>query len=135
MAVPTEKLVSILRSAVFLLLGCAPVAAKSHSPYGLWACGDGNARVRFERCGPALCAVNEWVRPRSGDEKAGDQLVLNVAPAGPDVLAGEAFDPQRDAIYAIRVEAGERRMRTQGCILAGMLCKTMDWTRLGPAPN
>jgi len=62
--VPTEELVIFLRSAVFLLLGCAPSAAQSHSPYGIWARGDGNARVRFEPC-----AVKEWVRPGTGDKR------------------------------------------------------------------
>ena len=61
--------------------------------------------------------------------------MLNVSPAGPNVLAGKAFDPQRNATYTIPIEAGERRMTTQGCIFAGILCKSMSWTRLGPAPN
>jgi uncharacterized protein (DUF2147 family) len=127
--------VTLLRSAVLLLLSCAPCAADSNSPSGLWARGDGNARVRFESCGSALCAVNEWVRPGTGDEKTGDQLVLSVSPTGPNVLAGKAFDPQRNVTYAIRIEAGERHMTTQGCILAGLLCKSMSWTHVGPAPN
>jgi len=61
--------------------------------------------------------------------------MLNASPARPNTFAGHAFDPQRNLTHVIRIETGERRMTTQGCIFAGILCKSMNWTRLGPAPN
>jgi len=39
---------TVVPIVVFLLLSCAPTAAETLSPYGLWALSDGEARVRFE---------------------------------------------------------------------------------------
>ena len=105
-------------------------AASEAAIMGLWARGDGKARVRIERCGSAICAVNTWIRPDVPDEKIGDRLGMNIAPRG-GTLAGEAFDPQRNLTFRIRIEASERAMTTHGCMLAGLVCKNMNWRRSG----
>ena len=80
---------------------------------GQWARGDGNAKVRIAACGKNICAVNTWIKP------------------GPDgVYAGDAFDPQRDLTYRITVTVNGDRMTTKGCVIAGLLCKGVDWTRI-----
>lgn len=120
---------------VVLALTGASAAAADSSPLGLWARGDGKARVRIEKCDKALCAINTWIKPGTPDEKPGDKLVLTISPAGPDLLTGEAWDPQRNTTFRISVETGERQMTTRGCVLAGLLCKDMNWTRLDQAAN
>lgn len=105
-------------------------AAAEPSPFGLWARGDGNARVRIERCGSDLCAVNTWIREGTAGEKAGDKLVMSVKAAGPGQWSGTAFDPQRDLSYRLTMTVRETSMTTRGCIVAGLLCKDMGWTRL-----
>lgn len=118
-----------------LVCGCAAAVAAEPSPLGLWARGDGRARVRIEPCGAALCAVNTWIREGTPGEKAGDKLVMKVAPSGPRKWSGTAFDPQRDLSYGIRITVAGTTMTTSGCILAGLLCKDMGWTRLAETPN
>ena len=105
-------------------------AAAEPSPFGLWARGDGKARVRVERCGSDLCAVNTWIRPGTDGEKAGDKLVMSVAPLGAGRWTGTAFDPQRDLSYRLTMTVRDASMTTRGCVLAGLLCKDMGWTRL-----
>ncbi len=117
--------------AVAVLAGPASsFAAAEPSPFGLWARGDGKARVRIARCGSDLCAVNTWIREGTMGEKTGDKLVMTVEPAGPGRWTGTAFDPQRDLSYRLTMTVGATSMTTRGCIVAGLLCKDMGWTRL-----
>ena len=119
-------------SGAIVLLAAGPVMAEP-SMLGLWARGDGKAVVRIEPCGANLCAINTWIRAGTKNEKAGDKLILTVSPSGPSVMTGQAFDPQRNLTYRMRIEVGERTMSSRGCILAGLLCRSMSWSRLSSA--
>ena len=115
-----------------MLVAAQPAAADARAALmGEWARGDGVARVRIAPCGGDLCATNTWIRPGVADEKAGDRLVMTVADAGPARLAGMAFDPQRDRSYRISINVGSATMTTRGCILGGLLCKSVGWRRIG----
>ncbi|NLH80306.1 MAG: DUF2147 domain-containing protein [Phyllobacteriaceae bacterium] len=116
--------------AVVCLVPLPAFAAAEPSPFGLWARGDGKARVRIARCGADICAVNTWIREGTEGEKAGDELVMTVEPVGPGRWTGTAFDPQRDLSYRLTMTVGATSMTTRGCIVAGLLCKDMGWTRL-----
>lgn len=119
-----------IAAAVCLLVPASGLAAGEPSPFGVWARGDGKARVRIERCGADLCAVNTWIREGTSGEKAGDRLVMTVTPAGAGRWTGTAFDPQRDLSYRLTMTVERTSMTTRGCIVAGLLCKDMGWTRL-----
>jgi uncharacterized protein (DUF2147 family) len=100
---------------------------------GNWARGDGKTHIRVEPCGAEFCGVNTWVRRGDSSEKVGDTLVANLKPAGAGRWSGSAFDRRRDRRYTMRVHVAGERMTTDGCILAGMMCQSMSWTRLGRA--
>jgi uncharacterized protein (DUF2147 family) len=112
------------------LLPAASLAANDPSPFGLWARGDGKAKVRVERCGSDLCATNTWVRQGTKGEKTGDVLVMSVKPDDPAHWSGTAFDRQRDLTYRMTLNVGQQSMTTEGCVLAGIVCKEMAWTRI-----
>lgn len=95
---------------------------------GVWMRDDGNARVRIAPCGDDLCATNLWIKDTSGGEAVGDRLVMDVKPEG-DKLAGTAFDAKRNRSYSIAITAQGATMSTRGCILGGVLCKSVGWTR------
>jgi uncharacterized protein (DUF2147 family) len=97
---------------------------------GNWARGDGKTHIRVERCGADYCGVNTWVKPGHG-EKVGDTLVVNVKQAGADRWSGTAFDRRRNRHYTMRVHVADGRMTTDGCVLGGLMCQSMSWTRLG----
>lgn len=121
------------RSVIFLLLPLSLAgqsAAASQDITGVWLRGDGNARVSVARCGQAYCATNVWIRDPSGGEKVGDVLVMNVKPKDNAVLTGSAYDPQRKLNLSASVSVTGDQMTTRGCVLAGMLCKSMNWTRV-----
>jgi uncharacterized protein (DUF2147 family) len=115
--------------AVSLLLSSAAHAA-GPDPMGNWARGDGNAKVKIVQCGSNLCAINTWIKPGTPSEKAGDKLVMTVSPTSGDTLSGTAFDPQRDMSYKISLTVGGDSMTTKGCILGGLLCKGVNWSRI-----
>jgi uncharacterized protein (DUF2147 family) len=108
----------------------SPAAAADATPYGHWARGDGIAKVVIEPCGDALCAINIWIRPGVTDEKVGERLVMNIKRQDSSRWVGTAFDPKRDLTFDITVEVAPSAMKTNGCVLGGMLCKTVAWTRI-----
>ncbi len=97
---------------------------------GNWARGDGNARVRIAPCGNDICAVNTWIKPGTPKEKEGDKLVMSIMQDSDGTYAGTAFDPQRDLTYKLTVKIDGDRMMTKGCVVAGLICKGIDWTRI-----
>ncbi len=56
---------------------------------------------------------------------------MTVSPDDRGRLAGTAFDPKRDLTYSIRIDVREASLVTRGCILGGLLCRSIDWSRAG----
>lgn len=119
----------IIGASAFLVIALA-TGAQAAPIDGQWARGDGNAKVRIAPCGKNICAVNIWIKPGTPTEKAGDKLVMTIKPGANGVYSGNAFDPQRDLTYRITVTVSGDRMTTRGCVIAGLLCKGVDWTRI-----
>jgi uncharacterized protein (DUF2147 family) len=115
-------------TAVVFMAGMTAVNAADLD--GEWARGDGNARVRIAPCGQDVCAINTWIRPGTRKEKAGDRLVMSIKPSGEGQYAGSAFDPQRNMTYKIDVSVNGNTMTTRGCIVAGLICKGINWSRI-----
>jgi uncharacterized protein (DUF2147 family) len=55
---------------------------------------------------------------------------MTIKPGPNGAYAGTAFDPQRDMTYKLLVTVQGDKMTTKGCIVAGLLCKGIDWTRI-----
>lgn len=120
----------LLSLAAALPVTTLPAAAAERSPLGQWARGDGEAKVRLVPCGADICAINTWIRDADSSEKVGDKLVMKLRQQAPAVMTGTAFDPQRDLTYKFEMRYADRTMTTRGCILGGLLCKGVDWTRI-----
>ncbi|MBV8795728.1 MAG: DUF2147 domain-containing protein [Hyphomicrobiales bacterium] len=113
-----------------LTIGASGASLAREPPYiGNWARGDGKTRIHVAHCGHEVCARNTWVRHGVSGEKVGDRLVLNVKPAGEGEWSGRAFDPQRDRTYTIAVRATPKHMTTRGCMMGGIMCQSMNWSR------
>ncbi|WP_337268223.1 DUF2147 domain-containing protein [Oryzifoliimicrobium ureilyticus] len=97
---------------------------------GRWARGDGKAKVAIAKCGADVCATNTWIKPGTTSEKVGDRLVMKIKPTDDSQYSGTAFDPQRNMTYKITVQVNGSEMTTKGCVLAGIVCKGVDWTRI-----
>jgi uncharacterized protein (DUF2147 family) len=112
-------------------LGAASTALAGPAFLGNWKRDDGKTRIRVEPCGAEFCGVNTWVRPGHNGEKVGDTLVANLKPAGAERWSGSAFDRRRNRHYTMQVHVAGRRMTTEGCMLGGIVCQSMGWSRLG----
>ncbi|WCK05050.1 DUF2147 domain-containing protein [Agrobacterium tumefaciens] len=97
---------------------------------GNWARGDGKAKVLIAPCGEKICATNTWIKPGTPKEKTGDRLIMDITQSEAGSYSGTAFDPQRDKSYKITVTVAGNNMTTKGCIVAGLLCKGISWTRI-----
>jgi uncharacterized protein (DUF2147 family) len=104
-------------------------AVSGASITGAWMRTDGGSRISVDPCGERFCAVNTWIKDPSKGEAVGDRLVMTLQPRDPVRLAGEAFDEKRGLKYSMLISVGEDAMTTQGCVLSGIVCKTMNWTR------
>lgn len=114
--------------ALSLLAG--PVLADTAEPMGNWARGDGVAKVKVAPCGGNICATNTWIKQGSGSEKAGDVLVMTLKPESSGTYKGTAFDPQRNMNFRMTLNVKGDSMTTRGCVLGGIICKSVSWSRI-----
>jgi len=119
-----------LLPAVLLLTVPALAHAGTDPIQGDWARGDGKAKVHMAPCGADFCAINTWVKPGVRDEKVEDRLIMTLKDDGPSRWTGKAYDPQRRLTYRITIIADTDSMTTSGCVLGGLICKRMTWTRI-----
>lgn len=119
-----------LAAAAVLLMSASAAMADGLSPMGDWARGDGAARVRIAPCGSNICATNTWIKPGVKNEKAGDVLVMTINKNGSGDYKGSAFDPQRNMTFKLSMTVEGERMTTRGCMLGGLLCKSVNWSKI-----
>ena len=121
-----KTLLPIAMTFALSLAGLAHAA----SPMGQWARGDGNAKVRIAKCGANICATNTWIKAGTPSEKAGDVLVMKIKPVSDNQYSGSAYDPQRKMSYKITLVLNGSSMTTKGCVLGGLLCKGVSWSKI-----
>lgn len=97
---------------------------------GSWMRQDGATRIDIAPCGTSICAINTWVRDPSGSEKVGDTLVMTLAPDKAGAMSGHALDVRRDMTFSMDISLAAPGMRTRGCTLMGILCKSAEWVRV-----
>lgn len=118
-------------AATLALFLAGSVALSAETPlHGKWMREDRNAVVTVGPCGPQLCATNIWIGETSWGEEVGDRLVMTLEQASDGVLTGEGYDPKRDLTVKVRLEVSETQLVSRGCILLGLLCKTVSWQRV-----
>jgi uncharacterized protein (DUF2147 family) len=136
----------ILQNMFRMLLTAAALAAlpasasAAQSPLeGLWTSLKGNVTVRIAPCGRLLCgqvveasAKAQRRAARQGVGKlVGEPLLNNIAPAGPGKWKGRVFVPRLGSHVAGNITMQARdRMQVSGC-LAGLLCKSAVYRRIG----
>ena len=118
----------VLLGSVVLVAGRAG-AGGGPTITGDWSRTDGGSRISISPCGEQLCAVNTWIRDPSKGELVGDRLVMSLQPRDPTALSGEAYDERRQLRYSMSISVSGDAMTTEGCMLAGVVCKSMHWTR------
>lgn len=141
---------AVLASAVLLagLAGAAADAAKD--PSGTWLTGDGRAKIRIDRCGPAqanVCGKVVWLKvpvtedgaprtdlknpdPRKRNRPViGLQLLDGLKPAE-EKFSGDIYNIDEGKVYQVSLERESgSELSVSGCLLR-VLCGSQTWTRV-----
>jgi uncharacterized protein (DUF2147 family) len=97
---------------------------------GEWARDDGKAKVRIGSCGgDAVCGSLSWLRDKDDPGKVGQQVFFDMKPNGEGTWAGTAFNPDDGRTYTGKMTLAADHLTTAGCVFAGLICKTVEWTR------
>ena len=46
-----------------------------------------------------------------------------------DTLTGKAYDAKRSMTYAIQLKVAGQGLVTRGCVVGGLVCKSVNWSR------
>lgn len=135
-----------------VLAGTAGVTMTGHAlagdPTGMWTTEDGEAQIRVEDCGGALCgtivSLHNPVDAKTGrpvtDKNNPDatrrnlpligvQILRAMKPSGkPDKWNGDIYNPQDGNTYqAQMIVKGAAQLRVEGCML--FICSGETWKR------
>ncbi len=119
--------------AIALTFGLTAMASPALSAEleGTWQRVDtGASRVRFSKCGDASCGSIIWLKDTSGAAKVGQRVFFEMKPSGDNRWVGKAFNPEDGKTYSGKVMVNGKQMVTEGCALAGLVCRSVTWNRL-----
>ena len=129
------------RAPAFALLLASTATALADDPTGTWLRADGLARVRVAPCGSALCGTVTWTaEPRTDEHNpdpslrsrriVGVRVFFDMRPNGENRWSGRAYNPEDGRSYSGQMTLSGRRLTTQGCVLGGLLCRSLTWNRV-----
>jgi uncharacterized protein (DUF2147 family) len=96
---------------------------------GEWAQADGESKVRFSACGPAICGVLTWLKDPNGPAKLGERVFYDMKPSGEGTWSGKAFNPDDGKEYTGKMSLSGDKLTTAGCVFGGLICKSYQWSR------
>jgi len=108
----------------------APALGADPTVVGLWLREDGTAHVRFASCGEAVCGYVAWVQDTSRADDIGLKVFYDMMPAGAGTWKGSAFNPEDGKTYSGKMLLEGAGLTTSGCVFGGLICKSVNWTRL-----
>ena len=120
------------RLAGAVLLGLASIAggsALAQDVTGTWLRDSGASRVRFAKCGEAMCGTLAWLKDPNGPAKVGQRIFYDMKPTGDGKWSGSAFNPEDGKTYAGTMTLAGDKLTTAGCVLGGMICRSVVWNR------
>lgn len=115
-------------AALSMLAGVG--AATAQEVTGVWQRDTGASRVRFSKCGEALCGTISWLREQSGPAKVGQRIFYDMKPNGANTWSGSAFNPEDGKTYAGSMTLSGGTLTTAGCVMGGLICRSVKWTRM-----
>ena len=120
------------RSAIAfcLMLTAMPAwTAALDEPTGRWDRDDGLGGIEITRCDGALCGRIAWLRDTGTPAHVGQLVLFDMRPSGPDTWSGSADNPEDGRTYAGTMMLSGGRLLTRGCILGGLICRSVALSR------
>jgi uncharacterized protein (DUF2147 family) len=97
---------------------------------GVWLRDTGASKVKFAPCGDALCGSIVWIKPGvDTTAKVGQRVFMDMKPSGANAWSGSAFNPEDGKTYTGKMSLSGPTLTTEGCAMAGLICKSSTWTR------
>jgi uncharacterized protein (DUF2147 family) len=150
------RIVAILALGSFIVailaLGSFDViAAQAAEVVGVWLSPKANTRVRVGPCGPALCGNIIWMEhpndPQTGEPLTdrnnpdpakrnrpilGMQMITDLRPGrAAGEWTGQVYLPNEGKTSSVSFWMdGPNSLKIESCMLAGLLCRTLTWTRV-----
>jgi uncharacterized protein (DUF2147 family) len=124
-----KRFVGAAVAALVAVLGAGGVAAAGDA-VGLWLREGGKGTVRITPCGGALCGYVASVSDPASPAKVGQRVFFDMVPSGENHWSGRAFNPEDGRTYSGMMALAGNGMTTAGCVLGGLICKSVHWTRL-----
>lgn len=128
MDIGSSALKASLAAIGFAVAGMAtPALAQDVS--GTWQRDTGASRVRFAKCGEALCGTLAWLKDTSGPAKVGQRIFYDMKPNGAGKWSGSAFNPEDGKTYSGTMTLSGDTLTTAGCVMGGLICRSVKWSR------
>ncbi|AZO81287.1 hypothetical protein BLM15_08380 [Bosea sp. Tri-49] len=115
-------------TAAGLLLAFA-VPASAQDVTGTWLRDTGASKVRFTKCGEAMCGTISWLKETSGPAKIGQRIFYDMKPSSAGKWSGSAFNPEDGKTYSGTMTLSGDTLTTAGCVFGGMICRSVKWSR------
>jgi uncharacterized protein (DUF2147 family) len=124
----TSMLAGLAAVPVLLVLTSGMAVAQDVS--GTWLRESGASRVRFSKCGEAMCGTIVWLKDADGPARIGQRVFFDMKPDGAGKWQGSAFNPEDGKNYSGSMFLQGAQLKTSGCVLGGMICRSVNWTRV-----
>jgi uncharacterized protein (DUF2147 family) len=99
-------------------------------PTGTWLRDNGNSRVRFAKCGDSYCGTIVWVKDSDSPSKVGQRIFYDMKESGANSWTGKAFNPEDGKVYSGKMTLSGSSITTSGCVLGGMVCRSVSWKKV-----
>lgn len=104
-------------------------AAGAQEVVGTWERDTGASKVRFSKCGEALCGSLSWLKDQNGPAKVGQRIFYDMKPNGANKWSGSAFNPEDGKTYSGSMTLSGNTLTTAGCVMGGLICRSVKWNR------
>lgn len=121
---------AVILSAAAVGLSTALAAPAHADPTGVWLRDNGNSRVRFAKCGDNFCGTLVWVKDADSPSKPGQRIFYDMKESGANSWSGKAFNPEDGKTYSGKMTISGNTMTTSGCVLGGMICRSVSWRKV-----
>lgn len=120
--------IRLTTAAAGLLLAFA-IPASAQDVSGTWLRDTGASKVRFTKCGEAMCGTISWLKETNGPAKVGQRIFYDMKPSGAGKWNGSAFNPEDGKTYSGTMSLSGNTLTTAGCVFGGMICRSVKWSR------
>ena len=131
----------LFRSTVPILALAAAQPPAHASVEGLWKNPIGSAIIAVAPCGSVLCGKVVWASARGQSEVAkneprivGTTVLTDVRSKGRG-WTGKLYVPDDNIHVSAKLQLlNASQLKLTGCGLAGLICRSQDWTRVQELP-